>query len=218
MGNFVIDRETWYSNLPDFELEGLWGMVIQNGVSNTFTDIPDNFDNYVKSVSIPQLTLEAENTSFGMINYTGKSPYGDVTLEFYDDIWGNAMNFFQNWLGSIFDDSKNAFKENWRYEDKDIFVEYYRHYHPNKDIESFRGRTHYNNYVPITRYHLVRCLPKSISDISAEEGGGDRKTFSVTLATQKVITETNAGGMTGVYGQPVDTEKKIKFVERPTLK
>ena len=37
---------------------------------------------------------------------------------------------------------------------------------------------------------MVKCLPKSISEVSTDEEGGDRKTFSITIATQKVYTST----------------------------
>jgi hypothetical protein len=37
---------------------------------------------------------------------------------------------------------------------------------------------------------MVKCLPKGISEISTDEEGGDRKTFSVTIATQRVYNGT----------------------------
>ena len=55
---------------------------------------------------------------------------------------------------------------------------------------------------------MVKCLPKNISDVSADEEGGDRKTFSVTIATQRVYNSTfktkrkydgRNGGMENVF-------------------
>ena len=189
MGKFTVSYSAWYKQVPEFELEGLWGCAIENGLYNTLNgtvpkaDANDvNFDVFIKSVSIPQLKLEAESTTFGLINYTGKSAYDNVTLEFYDDINGTCLNFFNNWLGSVYDNENNAFRANWRYEDKDIFVEYYRKLRRNTDVDNE------SKYIKsIVQYHLIRCLPISIDSINADESGGDRKTFSVTLATQKVI-------------------------------
>ena len=191
MGKFTVSHSAWYNQLPEYELEGLWGCAIENGLNNSLTEdkgvpIADannvNFDLYIKSVSIPQLKLEAESTTFGLINYTGKSAFDNATIEFYDDVDGTCLNFFNTWLSAIYDINNNAFRANWRYEDKDIFVEYYRKF---RKATSIKEDTKFVK--PIVQYHLIRCLPISIDTISAEEGGGERKTFSVTLATQRVI-------------------------------
>lgn len=213
MGKFTVSYSAWYKQVPEFELEGLWGCAIENGLYNTLNgtvpkaDANDvNFDVFIKSVSIPQLKLEAESTTFGLINYTGKSAYDNVTLEFYDDINGTCLNFFNNWLGSVYDNENNAFRANWRYEDKDIFVEYYRKIRSDKINGKIILNSDTMKIKPIVQYHLIRCLPISIDSISAEEGGGERKTFSVTLATQRVINN---------FGKDIATKCDNDLKEEP---
>ena len=52
-------------------------------------------------------------------------------------------------------------------------------------------RAIYTNFTPIVSYKMRKCLPKSISDVSAEEETGSRKTFSVNLSCQRIIDNIN---------------------------
>ena len=181
MGSFSVNYDTWYNSLPEFEIEGLWGCVIEDCTGNKYSVSFENntFDNFIQSVSIPQLTLEMDSTSFGMINFKEKSPYDDVTLTFYDDFKGSCMNFFTKWMSYVYDEANTALQPNWRYEAKNIFVEYYRKF-TNGVVK------------PVTQYEMKKCLPKSLAEVSAEEEAGDRKTFSVTLAVQRVKVTTGS--------------------------
>lgn len=185
MASFGIGNPFWQRMLPEYELEGYWTCKIEdddiNGVGKrnsimVGTYIPLGFDAYVKDVSIPQLSLDYENSNFGLMKFKEKSAYDDVTITFYDDLYGSCLGFFSDWLHTIYDEDKISLKSNWRYEAKRIEVKYFRQL--------------YNGIKTITNYKMVKCLPKSIAEISADEEGGDRKTFSVTLATQRVYTST----------------------------
>ena len=112
------------------------------------------------------------------MKFKEKSAYDDVTINFYDDLKGSCLGFFTDWLHTIYNEGggEQSLRPNWRYETKTIDVEYYRQF--------------YTGIKTIAHYKMVKCLPKSISEISADEEGGDRKSFSVTLVTQRVYTST----------------------------
>lgn len=180
MANFALANPFWQYYIPEYELEGYWYCSIQD--DSTKESASDKFvaefDKYVQSVSIPQKTFNYDNTEYGLISFKEKSPYDDVTLTCYDDIKGNCAGFFLKWMDSIYDEKKNALKSNWRYEAKDIIVSYYR---------LLWGKTY-----TIKSYRMIKCLPKSLADVSAEEEAGSRKTFSVTLMTQRVVNITDS--------------------------
>ncbi len=185
MASFGIGNPFWQRMLPEYELEGYWTCdIVDNdingvGKSNSImvgTYMPLGFDAYVKDVSIPQLSLDYENTNFGLMKFKEKSAYDDVTITFYDDLKGSCLGFFSDWLHTVYDEDTMALQPNWRYETKSIEVKYFRQL--------------YNDIKTIAHYKMVKCLPKSIAEISADEEGGDRKTFSVTIATQRVYTKT----------------------------
>lgn len=185
MANFGIGNSSWINLIPEYELEGFWTCEIFDndikGVGKTNSIMVSNymplgFDSYIQSVSIPQLSLDYDSTNFGLMNFKEKSPYDDVTLNFYDDVYGSCLGFFSDWLHTIYDEKNISLKPNWRYETKRIEVKYFKLFS--------------DNIKTITQYNMVKCLPKSISEVSTDEEGGDRKTFSVTIATQKVYTST----------------------------
>lgn len=185
MASFGIGNPFWQRMLPEYELEGYWTCdIVDNdingvGKNNSIevgTYMPLGFDAYVKDVSIPQLSLDYENTNFGLMKFKEKSAYDDVTITFYDDLKGSCLGFFSDWLHTVYDEDTMALLPNWRYETKSIEVKYFRQL--------------YNDIKTIAHYKMVKCLPKSIAEISADEEGGDRKTFSVTIATQRVYTKT----------------------------
>lgn len=182
MDNPLIENPFWYYNLPEYQLEGIWACKIEDNDKNLFNQTANWFkngiDGYVHSISIPQLSFGYENTDFNMINFKDKSPYDDTTISFYDDIYGTALSFFKKWMSYIYDEDEHALQYNWRYETKDIYVSYYRQFFLTERMK------------PSMKYLLKRCLPKSISEISAEEDGGNRKTFSVVLACQKVENQS----------------------------
>ena len=199
MADFSIANPFWQHNFPEYELEGLWTCAIRdiNLSKNASDDViitpnlrkmnpdlrynsisvdsymPLGFDKYIQSVTIPQLNFSYKTTEYGMVNFEEKSAYDDVTLTFYDDIKGSCLAFFTDWMSFIFDEDRNCLLPNWRYEAKDILVTYYR--------------AIYTNFTPIVSYKMRKCLPKNLSDVSAEEEAGDRKTFSVNLSCQRVI-------------------------------
>lgn len=189
MASFGIGNPFWQRMLPEYELEGYWtcdivddegtldnrGNQKANSV-NVGKYMPLGFDAYVQSVSIPQLSLDYENTNFGLMKFKEKSAYDDVTITFYDDLKGSCLGFFSDWLHTVYNEDTMALLPNWRYETKSIEVKYFRQL--------------YNNIKTIAHYKMVKCLPKSIAEISADEEGGNRKTFSVTIATQRVYTKT----------------------------
>lgn len=191
MASFGIGNPFWQRFLPEYELEGYWtcdiaddeGMLDNRGKTKNNTIkvgeyIPLGFDAYVQSVSIPQLSLDYENNNYGLITFKEKSAYDDVTITFYDDLKGSCLGFFTDWLHTIYDEEsgEQSLKPNWRYETKSIEVKYFRQF--------------YTGIKTIAHYKMVKCLPKSIAEISADEEGGNRKTFSVTIATQRVYTKT----------------------------
>lgn len=185
MANFEIGNPFWMYAMPEFELEGHWTCKIYDndisgvGKHNSIiasSYMPLGFDSYIQGVSIPQLSLDYDNNNFGLMKFKEKSSYDDVTITFYDDVYGSCLGFFSDWLHTIYDEHTVSLKPNWRYETKRIEVKYFRLF--------------YNSIKTITQYTMVKCLPKSISEISADEEGGDRKTFSVTLGTQRVYTST----------------------------
>ena len=174
MANFAIADPFWQYHIPEYELEGYWYCSIVDGSTPSSSDKHNSFsantyvaefDKYIQSVSIPQKAFSYENTEYGMISFKEKSPYDDVTLSCYDDIEGNCFGFFLRWMDSIFDEKKNALKSNWRYEAKDIIVSCYR---------ILWGKTY-----TIKSYRMIKCLPKSLAEVSQEEDAGSRKTFSV---------------------------------------
>jgi hypothetical protein len=178
MANFGIGNPFWQYSMPEYELEGLWAcnMIDDDDVAKVDSFMPLGFDKYIQSVSIPQLSLDYETTNYGLMKFKEKSPYDDVTMTFYDDSEGSCMAFFQEWMFNIYDENRCALRPRWRYHTKTINLAYYRQF--------------YSTITTSTFYKMVKCLPKSISEISAEEDGGERKTFSVTIATQRVYTST----------------------------
>lgn len=189
MASFGIGNPFWQRMLPEYELEGYWtcDIVDDEGTLDNRGNqkansvkvgkyMPLGFDAYVQSVSIPQLSLDYENTNFGLMKFKEKSAYDDVTITFYDDLKGSCLGFFSDWLHTVYNEDTMALLPNWRYETKSIEVKYFRQL--------------YNDIKTIAHYKMVKCLPKSIAEISADEEGGDRKTFSVTIATQRVYTKT----------------------------
>ena len=204
MADFSIANPFWQHNFPEYELEGLWTCNIRDvnpspevsfgtmsnvnpktnlnihlKFNNISVDryIPLGFDKYIQSATIPQLNFGYKTTEYGMVNFEEKSAYDDITLTFYDDIKGSCFAFFNDWMHFIYDEDRNCLLPNWRYEAKDIYISYYR--------------IMYTNISPIVSYQMRKCLPKSISDISAEEEAGGRKTFSVNLVCQKVTNNIN---------------------------
>lgn len=181
MAVFDVANPFWMYSMPEYELEGYWTCEIRDddptySLPKVGERMPLGFDKYVQNVSIPQLSLDYENTNFGLMKFKEKSAYDDVTISFYDDIYGSCLGFFRDWLSMIYDEDKCVLQPQWRYRTKTIIVGYYRIF--------------YTGVKPIASYKMVKCLPKSIAEISADSEGGDRKTFSVTLATQRVYTVT----------------------------
>lgn len=191
MSSFGIGNPFWQKSLPEYELEGYWvcdisddvGMINNRGENRKNSILvgeymPSGFDNYVQGVSIPQLALEYETNNFGLMEFKEKSSYDDCTITFYDDLKGSCLGFFQDWLHTIYNEesTRQSLRPNWRYETKTINLKYYRQF--------------YTGIQTIVHYKMVKCLPKSIAEISAEEEGGSRKSFSVTISTQRVYTST----------------------------
>ena len=181
MASFEIGNPFWQFVVPEYELEGYWTCAIYDDESNNSVKVkmlmPLGFDKYVQTVSIPQLSLGYENNEYGLMSFKEKSAYDDVTITFYDDLKGSCLGFFSNWLRFIYDEKRNCLMPNWRYEAKDIVVSYYR--------------ALYGNVQTIKSYRMIKCLPKGISEVSTEEEVSGRKTFSVTLMTQRVENATN---------------------------
>ena len=183
MASFEIGNPFWQFIVPEYELEGYWTCAIYDDESNNSvsgrakTNMPLGFDKYVQTVSIPQLLLGYENNEYGLISFKEKSPYDDVTITFYDDLKGTCFGFFRAWLGAIYDEEKNCLRSRWRYEAKNIVVSYYR--------------ALYGNVQTIASYKMIKCLPKSIAEVSTEEEVSGRKTFSVNLLPQRVENATN---------------------------
>jgi hypothetical protein len=198
MASFGIGNISWQQRMPEYELEGYWTCDIiddpdgmedirgnkHNNSIKVSNYMPLGFDSYVQNVSIPQLSLNYEVNNLGFMKFKEKSAYDDVTMGFYDDLEGSCLGFFTDWLHTIYDESSGnqIVKPNWRYETKTIEVKYYRLI--NDTVKT------------IAHYKMVKCLPKGVSEISADEDSGDRKTFSVTLATQRVYTYTNKTNLT----------------------
>lgn len=182
MASFEIGNPFWQWTVPEYELEGYWTCDIKDTSSgernqvSVATYMPLGFDKYVQSVSIPQTTLNYENNEWGLISFKEKSPYDDVTITFYDDTKGTCLGFFTEWLHSIYHEFDNTLQPYWRYQAKTISVTYFRQF--------------FTGIEPIASYKMIKCLPKSISEISAEEEAGTRKTFSVSLIPQRVQTST----------------------------
>lgn len=201
MANVDIGGNSWYSSVPEYEMEGMWTCDIQDDKLSPPNDIevgnymPKGFDNYVQNVSIPQLSLGYKITNFGFPSFDEKSSYSEVTINFYDDTEGSCLAFFTDWLHTIYDEQKNCVKPNWRYQTKTIIVEYFRTFNYRNNITE---KDFSNRIKRIKRYKMVKCLPMSLSEISADDDGGDRKTFSVQIATQKVY---NLMAKTGFNGE-----------------
>lgn len=200
MADFSIANPFWQHNFPEYELEGLWTCGIRDIVLSPLADkfvnpknntniilkknnisvtryMPLGFDKYIQSATIPQLNFSYKTTEYGMINFEEKSAYDDISITFYDDIQGSCLAFFTDWMKFIYDEDRNCLLPNWRYEAKDVLITYYR--------------AIYTNFTPIVSYKMRKCLPKSISDVSAEEETGSRKTFSVNLSCQRIIDNIN---------------------------
>lgn len=184
MASFEIGNPFWQFMVPEYELEGYWTCTIYDDVSNSpnknslaHLAIPLGFDKYVQSVNIPQIALNYENNEYGLMSFKEKSAYDDVTISFYDDLYGRCFGFFRAWLNTVYDEKRNCLMPNWRYEAKDIVVSYYR--------------ALYGNVQTIASYKMIKCLPKSISEVSTEEEVSGRKTFSVSLLPQRVENATN---------------------------
>ena len=174
MANFTV-KDNWLVDVPEFELDGYWYINIQDDTLNTLKSenyFSNGIDIYVQSVTIPQFTIDMETNDFGLTSFKEKTPYDDITINFYDDLKSNFKSFAYDWLHTIFDEDTNAVKSNWRYEAKDVYVYNYR----------LIGDTPINT----ATYICHRCIPKSLSEISMEEESGGRKDYSMTLSCQKV--------------------------------
>lgn len=180
-----IAVSAWNTTLPEFTLEGYWcaKIVDLTGNSISSTTYFSNIDLYLQSVSIPQLSLDMEANDFGLINFKGKSPYDELTLTFYDDVYASMSSFFMDWLHCIYSETNQVVQSNWRKEAKNIYLEYYR---------LFSG-----GVKNIMEFQAYRCLPKSMSEVSAEEEAGSRKTFSVSLLPQIVYDVGNKSTKAG---------------------
>lgn len=175
--------ESWWSNFPEFQIEGYWTCSIANRNGNKFTKTVNvsNLGNYIQSITIPQTSLSLSVNDYGLIDFEDKSSTGDVTITFYDDLKGNLLSYFYTWLnGYVYKLDKNWVAENWRYEGKNITVTYYRKLS--------------NGDVNCVKYELQNCIIKEISEISAEEDSSDRKTFTVNLTCERVINKFGADG------------------------
>jgi len=184
MASFEIGNPFWQWMLPEYELEGYWTCAIYDDINNTINAkflMPLGFDRYVQNVSIPQIALNYENTEYGLMSFKEKSSYDDVSITFYDDLRGTCFGFFRNWLRFVYDEQRNCLMPNWRYEAKDIVVSYYR--------------ALYGKVQTIASYRMIKCLPKSIAEVSTEEEVSGRKTFSVNLIPQRVENATNTFNM-----------------------
>ena len=190
MAGFEIGNPFWQFMVPEYELEGYWTCkIFDDDVNNSKTclakiKLPLGFDKYVQTVSIPQLSVNYENTEYGLMSFKEKSPYDDISISFYDDLKGNCFGFFRNWLNHVYDEQRNCLMPNWRYEAKDIVVSYYRAF--------------YNKIQTIASYRMIKCLPKNLADVSTEEEVSGRKTFSVSLVAQRVEDATNNYNATNV--------------------
>lgn len=169
-----INTTAWNTSLPEFTIEGYWCAKIVDDTKNSIksTSYFSEMDIYLQSVNIPQLALEIESNDFGLMSFKGKSAYDELTITFYDDIKCSMSSFFMDWLHCIYSETNQVLLSNWRYETKNIYLEYYRYL--NGSVKN------------IMEYQAYRCLPKSMSEISAEEESGSRKTYSVSLLPQIV--------------------------------
>ena len=204
-----MNLNDWYKYVPEFQNEGYWSIDIIDGTStiNTsqsvlansirFSDYVshDNIDFYIQSVNVPQMNLEFETNSYGLISFKEKSPYDDVTINFYDDVKASLISFFTDWMHCIYDEANNCVRAKWRYEAKDIKLKYYK-------ILS-------DSLINTVSYSAKRCLPKSISEISADESAGDRKQYSVVLQCQKIVNESNKIKIKTSHNSELDSEIQI---------
>lgn len=180
MASFEIGNPFWQFMIPEYELEGYWTCAIyddQGNSLNTELLMPLGFDKYVQTVSIPQLSLDYENRDYGLQSFKEKSAYDEFSITFYDDLNGTCLGYFSNWLHFIYDEKRNCLMPNWRYEAKNMVISYYR--------------ALYGKVQTIASYKIIKCLPKSIAEISTEEEVNGRKTFSVTLLPQRIENATN---------------------------
>ena len=181
--SYTPSSRGWWNNFPEFQIEGYWTCSIANRTGNKFTNTPNvkNLGNYIQSITIPQTSLSLSVNDYGLIDFEDKSSTGDVTITFYDDLQGNLLSYFYTWLnGHIYRLDKNWVAENWRYEGKNITVTYYR---------KLSGGD-----VNCVKYELQNCIIKEISEISAEEDVGDRKTFTVNLTCERAINKFGIEG------------------------
>ena len=193
MASFNIKNNSWNTMVPEFEIEGFWGCDIVDGVnvssygnanSIRVSDyFPNGIDIYISNITFPQLNLDYENNEFGLISFKEKSPYDEVTINFYDDLNSSCKSFFMDWLHSVYDETKQALNLNWRYEAKDMFVSYYR--------PMYNSVSNSTDIKITSSYKIVKCLPKGISEISTDEESGSRKSYSVVLACQAVKDTLN---------------------------
>ena len=214
-----MNLNDWYTYVPEFQNEGYWSVDIIDGTSTInksklvrcinsikFSDYVshDNIDFYIQSVNIPQMNLEFETNSYGLTSFKEKSPYDDVTINFYDDVKASLISFFTDWMHCIYDESNNCVCANWRYETKDIKLKYYK-------ILS-------NSLINTISYTAKRCLPKSISEISADENAGDRKQYSVVLQCQKIINESDKIKIKTSHNSELDSEIQIPSAKQTKTK
>lgn len=232
MANLSLNNPNWQSDFPEYELEGLWFCEIEDitvsTINKTFNDGKNNitlgknnirvgdylrngFDKYVESVNIPQLNLNIKNTEYGLFKFEDKSAYESYTVSFYDDIRGSCLGFFTDWMKLIFDEELHCLQPNWRYEAKNVILTYYRTLGINQNSEYYR-----NEVFPIATYRMIKSLPINISDISADEDGGDRKSFSVTLLPQRVKTSTMYS--TNSNDMYYDSSNAVEFIPSTKIK
>lgn len=174
MAGIKVNNDAWYKDMPEFMMEGYWACMISSS---------ELYDKYINSVSIPQLNLDYEITNYGLVNFKEKVAYGEGTFEYYDDVDGTFNAFLDEWVRSIFNETNNYVESNWRSQYRTIILEYYR---------MISGVRH-----SVVQYKLEGCYPKGISDVSAEEEGGDRKTYSFSFVLQKV-TPTFGNGISTI--------------------
>lgn len=205
---------TW-GNPPEYILEGFWFLEILDDLSHNTIKLDsylsgNNLDDYIEEINIPQLSLSYEKTDFDMLNFEEKEPFDSITLTFYDDTKGSCLNFFQDWLNSIYDKKKNCIKNNWRYERKNLVATMIKIYKEKDSIsdtllkttlsgaysvvegiptifgESIKPELQGIQVNTIAEYSLMHCLPIKINEISLSASGGGRMSFSVELECEQV--------------------------------
>jgi hypothetical protein len=174
-----------FGDIHELQLQNMWVL--------TFPDAGKDFDLYVKSVSFPNFGLSFGKTKFDLVLPEGKADYGDVEITFMDSVTFVYINFFTNWIHSLYDFSNHTYSKFFHTKKKMANLKLLtplnmgvtqdtKGYDPAFPVWNPEGKY---KWVINKEYQLSGLQIQGISDYDLNESGEPIE-FSVTMSVQNI--------------------------------